>query len=78
MTKNLNNTFHISTFQKGDGMVRKGLIVGCAAVALALVMMGCPGKNPVTPPAQGDAAVPTPTGATVMFSDGFGTDLLKW
>ena len=59
-------------------MVRKGMIVGCAAVALTFIMMGCGDKsNPVA--VAGDEAVPTPAGSTVVMSEGFGGTLSpKW
>jgi hypothetical protein len=54
------------------------MIVGCAAMALALMMSGCGDKSNPAAPTVGDASVPVPTGATVLFSDGFGGDLTKW
>jgi hypothetical protein len=59
-------------------MIRKWMSVGCIAVAFAFIMMGCGDKsNPVA--VAGDDAVPTPAGATVVMSEGFGGALLpKW
>jgi hypothetical protein len=54
------------------------IFFGAAIAACACgVFIGCNNSNTVTPPSS-DANPAAPTGATLIYSDGFGGDLSKW
>ena len=58
-------------------MIRHVKAIIVALAAMVCMMAGC-NKNSVGPTSTSTDSPPIPTGATVVFSDGFGGDLSKY